>query len=339
MSSIVLAFRLILAVTFATAGAAKLARLEAFRETVAAFGASIRSARYVAGVLPLAELAAAVALLLQPTARWAGVCAELLLLLFTAVIARALIRGETFDCNCFGQLGAEQISWRTLVRNGVLAILAGLVIAEAPGSALTAWTTSTPAANVVAGAAVIAAVMLAVLALNLRQRLAGAVMEAGTGLNETQTLDIGDPAPPFLLPDLDGNIVSLEALLTPGLPVVMVFASPTCAPCTALMPELARWASALGERIKFAVVESGVGTEDDLRSRLPDMGDLTVLVEPGRELAERYLISGTPSAVTLDPHGRLARPIAPGAVGIEGLIRTIVRQGVAIPRQAPVAAA
>jgi hypothetical protein len=55
------------------------------------------------GVLvPLAELAVAVALLPAATARWAAVGALVLLTVFTMGVVNALLRGREPDCHCFG---------------------------------------------------------------------------------------------------------------------------------------------------------------------------------------------------------------------------------------------
>src|SRR5205823_14712077 len=56
-----------------------------------------------------------------------------------------------------------------------------------------------------------------------------------------QGVPVGEPAPEFELPDLEGNSVSLQQLRSGGKPVLLLFTHPGCGPCTALLPEAASW--------------------------------------------------------------------------------------------------
>ena len=51
----------------------------------------------------------------------------MLLLVFIAGIGANLARGRTPDCHCFGQLLSAPVGWSTLLRTGVLALVAGFV--------------------------------------------------------------------------------------------------------------------------------------------------------------------------------------------------------------------
>ena len=87
--------RLVLvAASFAVAGAAKLADLPGSRRAVAAFGVPAGLAGVVGVALPLAELAVAVLLLPEATAWWGALGALVLLLLFCAAIGVSLARGR-----------------------------------------------------------------------------------------------------------------------------------------------------------------------------------------------------------------------------------------------------
>src|SRR5205823_3383156 len=79
-------------------------------------------------LLPLAELAVAMALLLPATAWWGALGAFALLLLFVGGIGYNLARGRTPDCHCFGQLHSAPAGWPTLIRNLVLAVVAAVVV-------------------------------------------------------------------------------------------------------------------------------------------------------------------------------------------------------------------
>ncbi len=80
-------------------------------------------------LLPLLEIVVAVALIPNETA-WFGACGALgLLTVFAIGVTVAVVRGRKPDCHCFGQLHSEPVGWQTLVRNVVLAAVAGLVVA------------------------------------------------------------------------------------------------------------------------------------------------------------------------------------------------------------------
>jgi hypothetical protein len=68
------------------------------------------------------EIAVAAAIVLSPSPGPPLTAACLLLLLFVALIARALARGERFPCACFGKHGSP-ISTSTLTRTVLLLIL------------------------------------------------------------------------------------------------------------------------------------------------------------------------------------------------------------------------
>src|SRR5215210_7187777 len=90
-------------------------------------GVGERSARIAAVALPIAELATAAALLVQPLAIWGAAAALLLLVAFTGAMVNALARGDAPDCGCFGALQSAAVSRRQVVRNTVLGALAVLV--------------------------------------------------------------------------------------------------------------------------------------------------------------------------------------------------------------------
>ena len=136
MEGIELLARVLLALVFATAAVGKFADPVGSRRALEDFGLSQRYLKPGGVLLPAAELAIAVALLFQPTARWGAVGALVLLLVFIAAIARAMARGEAPDCHCFGQISSAPAGPRTLIRNAVLAVPVLLVAVDGPGQSL-----------------------------------------------------------------------------------------------------------------------------------------------------------------------------------------------------------
>src|SRR5579863_9079826 len=130
MNLILLISRLVLAAVFGVAGVAKLFDYVGSRKSLADFGVPGFLTAPLAVLLPLAELACAVALIPDASVWWGGRGAAALLTLFIAAISINLARGRRPDCHCFGQLSSSPVSGKTLARNAVLLALAGVVVAQ-----------------------------------------------------------------------------------------------------------------------------------------------------------------------------------------------------------------
>jgi hypothetical protein len=68
-----------------------------------------------------------VALVVTPIALYGAIGTLVLLVLFIIGISANLSLGRKPDCNCLGQLHSEPIGASTLIRNVILAVIAGLV--------------------------------------------------------------------------------------------------------------------------------------------------------------------------------------------------------------------
>src|SRR6266576_1162932 len=128
MTLLLLFARLLLSLVFLVAGLAKLADLAGSRQAMRGFGVPDKLADFLGLLLPLAEIAVAVTLVVPLTAWWGAVAALALLLMFVAGIGYNLAQGRTPDCHCFGQLHSSPAGWSTLIRNLVLAGVAGVVV-------------------------------------------------------------------------------------------------------------------------------------------------------------------------------------------------------------------
>src|ERR671912_1415681 len=128
MDAALLIARLVLAAVFTIAGVAKLADLKGSRQAIIDFGVPSAIAAPLGLLLPLAELTVAATLLPASTAWWGALGALALLSLFVVGITYNLARGRTPNCHCFGQLHSAPAGWKTLVRNGVLAVLAAFLV-------------------------------------------------------------------------------------------------------------------------------------------------------------------------------------------------------------------
>jgi len=352
-----LAARMLLAAVFLAAVAGKLADRPRSRQAIVDFGVPARLATPFALLLPLAELGVGLALLPKASAWWGGLGGLGLLVVFSAAIAANLARGRKPDCRCFGQLSAAPVGWRTLVRNGALALVAAFLVWQGrddPGPSAVAWLGDLTTAELVAViAAAVGLALLGVLAwlvLNvLRQqgrllvrlealegRLAGGELaEAGAPVAAAHEpgLPVGSPAPGFQLSGLYGETLTLDALCAPGKPVLLVFADPHCGPCNALLPNLSAWQRAHAGELTLAVITRG--TPEENRPKAGEHGLANVLLQRDREVAEAYGEEGTPCAVLVRPDGTIGSALAAGADAIQTLVVRTLSRGETAPAVPP----
>lgn len=339
----------ILAAVFAAAGVAKLADPDGTRTAVREFGAPRSLVYLLAVVLPLAELAVAFLLLPGPTRAAGGAGALALLGVFTVAIAANLARGRTPDCHCFGRLHSAPASWKTLARNGLLAGLAGTTLAagltgETP-SAVT-WVGTVGITGLLAlslGVTLVtlgAAGVMGFLSLlrsygnvlvrldGVERRLAAAGLEDEEGESGPAPelgLAPGTAAPAFDVPDVTGAYVSLDDLIAPGRPLLLLFTSPTCDSCHALLSQVAGWQDELADRLTIAVVSTGA--VDTARGEARAHGIVRMLSDDGSVVFDAYEANATPSAVLVSPEGTISSWVAPGIAWIERLLDSALADG------------
>lgn len=347
LDAVILAARLLLAAVFVVAAVTKLSDREGTRQAVVAFGAREALAGPLALALPVAELVVAGLLLPADTAVAGAIGALGLLLLFSAAIAFNLARGQAPDCHCFGQLHSEPAGPRTLARNASLAVVAAVVVAgtlDGRDTSAVGWVGDLTAAEVAiaAGALVVLGLAAAAFVSLLRaygrllvrvERLERAL--SGHAAEPEFGLELGTPAPMFAVADTAGEQVTLDDLLAPGPPLLLLFASPGCGPCHALLPKVVEWQAELAGRLTLAVASDG--PPGDLRAEAEELGLDHVLADPGARLYRDFEASGTPSAVLIAPDGAIASRIASGPDAIEAMVAE-VRDAPGVPIGAPVPA-
>lgn len=296
--ALLLSLRLVLAAVLAVAGAAKLLDRDAARRAAEDFGVPWRFAGGVAVGLPVVELGVAGALVPAATAPVAALAAAGLLAAFSVVIGVAIARGRAVDCHCFGALSASPAGPVTLARNVALLAGAALVAVAGPGASLAAldgaWNAvaalgvALAAVGGLGGVALLRILRAHGRSLERVDRLETLLAEAGIAVpHDEPGLPVGTAAP------------SLERLPSSGVPVLLLFTDPGCAPCAALAPDVARWR----ESEALAVMELALRDE--------------------RELATAYEVTATPGAVLISPDGVVASPVATGPEAIRALARRV----------------
>jgi peroxiredoxin len=321
----------LLAGILAAAGVAKLADLAGSRRAVRDFGVPAGLAAPVGTLLPLVEIGVGAALLFNPSATWAAAAALALLLAFVGVVAVALARGREPECHCFGQLHSSPISGRTLLRNGALAVIAAIVLwrgVASPDSCalgcvsadLTPWVLVAGAVALVVGLAAAQWWLLINLVRQNGRLLARLkTLEARIGgdpARDARSL-VGDPAPPFQLPDGDGAVASLAELMGPARPLLLLFSDPGCTHCATLPTEVAALARSGSTTPTVVMVSRRRPAE--AKDRSGAVGRVRMLLDESGHVFDAYRVPGTPSAALITPDGTI-RDVASGIDDVRKLL-------------------
>jgi peroxiredoxin len=287
-----------------------------------------------------------VALVVPAAALWGAIAALVLLLIFVAGIGYNLARGRTPDCHCFGQLHSAPAGWSTLIRNLVLAGLAGVVVGL--GSSDTGpdvleslkGITLFQRFELVAGALLLVvligegALLIQMMSQRGRLLLRIEALEKRLGMpaQPTRGLALNTLAPVFTLPDLDGKMTTSQELRSSGKLLVLLFTDPTCGPCSTLLPDIGKWQREHREKMFVAVVSRG--TVEANRAKVTEPKVTNVFLQKDREIAQAFQAHGTPSAVVVRQDGTIGSALAQGADEIRGLI-TAAFNGALQPPPAP----
>jgi thiol-disulfide isomerase/thioredoxin len=135
----------------------------------------------------------------------------------------------------------------------------------------------------------------------------------GSGSHRRWKTRAGSSAAGLALPDRAGGIWTLDKLLKPRRPVVLIFSQPGCGACDALLPEVARWQDDLDGHVTVALINGGPAGH-----RVP-----MELIDKSRASFAAYGITATPSAVLIDQGRRFET--ARGAAAISELVDRAVR--------------
>ncbi len=338
MEIILLLVRLALFGVFFLAGVGKLMDLAGAEKAVKDFGIPDTMAKPIAYGLPIFELLIAY-LLLFTSVSWLGAVGGFLLLLsFIVGMVYQISKGNAPDCHCFGQMHSEPVGISSLVRNIVLALLAGILIISQPGfqGAELGMTDG----EVVQSVALLTLVMLAFISVVhirkiitnqdiLAQRLD--LMELISGDSPPQErknagdpadgLPIGAPFPDFALPDLAGKVTTFDHIFSRGKPILFFFVGPTCGPCKALLPEIEAWSEEFGDKISIILISTGPVEVN--RERYGGKIESTILLQKDRELAKIVYAKWTPTAIFVDKNGNVASHPAAGDTAVRDLIEKI----------------
>jgi peroxiredoxin len=147
-------------------------------------------------------------------------------------------------------------------------------------------------------------------------------------------LPVGAPVEPFRLASLDGETVSLENFH--GRRVLLVNWHPACGYCDQIAGELAALAPKLRERGTELVLASSGGADEN-RKLAADHGLRVPILLQRDQPISAFQGLGTPVAYLLDEAGRVAQPLAFGALEVPELARAVAAARKRLPSERPLA--
>jgi thiol-disulfide isomerase/thioredoxin len=137
----------------------------------------------------------------------------------------------------------------------------------------------------------------------------------------------GEVAPRFDVAALGGGRVTLDVLLAPAKPALLVFLSPQCGPCYELLPDIAGWQRVYGDRLTIALISSG--TPDNNVAMTSELNIFPVLIQAESEVMEAFGLTQQPAAVLIGSNGRVTSGPRYGANAVRRLVAEAL--GLAMP--------
>jgi peroxiredoxin len=134
-------------------------------------------------------------------------------------------------------------------------------------------------------------------------------------------LPVGSPAPDFHVESVSGRLASLSELIGASRSVALVFTDPDCPACTSLASDISQWRRRFRARLRIVVVSVRDTTPG--RGLLSEYGHEDVYLQRNREVADSYMVTGTPSAVVIQGNQTIGSQLAEGADAIRDLMASL----------------
>lgn len=257
--------------------------------------------RWFARVFPWFELALGMGAVLLP-GPWQEIAAVGVLALFTVfliVVVQANRRPVPVSCNCFGGLGNDTVSFRTIVRNAVLVALALSAVGLHRSPATVAaerfadWCYPVPAVLAV----VVAAALICWRGVVQRRRQTRLV----------RTLSVKD---------IHGNELPITEFQDP--PTFLVFFFPGCGGCQSTVEHFRWWPHLLCEGWDLQPVFLGAPEQFTSQETYVPLAAHAWYADD--VLARHLGVSATPCAVAIDPDHPLGHLVTSGRQHIQDLV-------------------
>ncbi len=137
-------------------------------------------------------------------------------------------------------------------------------------------------------------------------------------------LPVGEAAPDFELPGLQGEALTLHSLRAPERPVMLLFIDPHCDPCKELFPDVGHWQAEHSDELTVAFVSRG--EPDENATMASEYGLTEVLLQEDWKVGDAYQGDGTPSAVLVRPDGTIGSSALEGVDDMRGFLAKIVKE-------------
>lgn len=125
-------------------------------------------------------------------------------------------------------------------------------------------------------------------------------------------LEVGERIPAFSSHDLQGRSVTRDDLLRHARPIVLLFLSPGCPACKALLEQVSELGRRAGgiDALRSSFALACAGESSDIRSMVQDhpellSDDVTILLDMGGEVGGRFGIRSSPVGIITDAGGRV----------------------------------
>lgn len=289
---------------------------------------------WVSKALPPGEIVLALAMLSPwlPLARLAALAALLLFLAYLVIIARAMTFDPRPSCGCFGQIGDQRVTAKTVVRNTLLVAGAIVFVWMTWSQSATVWSIFADASNremtVLASAAYLALMLWFIIAppnygtpwWRREKKPATQATTPAPGTVEPVEPDEEEyvrlPIPDAILLDRDRNPQTLLQLVAQG-PALLVFITCGCASTRTSWERLPVWAERLPQVRVIGVETYQLG---DLG--IPGVAE-RLYYDPASRAYQALKMPGTSSAVLLGADGLLAGGPVLGNDEIEAFVEEI----------------
>lgn len=286
---------------------------------------------WVSKALPPGEIILAVAMLSPwlPAVRVAAVAALLLFLAYLVIIARAMTFDPRPSCGCFGQIGDQRVTWKTVIRNILLVAGAGVFLWMTWSQDSTVWSVFTDASSrelaLLASTAYLALMLWFVIAPPnygtpwwRREKQATQQHAPAPAAVEPAEEDeyVRLPIPDAILLDANRNPHTLHQLVSQR-PALLVFITCGCGSTRTSWERLPGWAERLPQVNVFGVETYQLG---DLG--LPGVAQ-RLYYDPASRAYNALRMPGTSSAVLLGADGLIAGGPVNGNEEIEQFVEEI----------------
>ncbi len=134
------------------------------------------------------------------------------------------------------------------------------------------------------------------------------------GHSNSQTNKIGSEVPQFVLEDIKGRQINTDYFK--GKQTLVTFWSPACQHCANMLQDLRKWDETKGEDEPALVLFS-----DGDKAALEEFGlKSPIILDTGHKFSAGFGMFGTPSAVLVNPDGKIISETATGAPNIWSLV-------------------